>query len=52
MKKIIDNYNLTSYDYSNEFIPQKFFYKDAQLERTVVGIEKKNKDLLNSMNLV
>lgn len=38
--------------YSNEFIPQKFFYKDAQLERTVVGIEKKNKDLLNSMNLV
>lgn len=38
--------------YSNEFIPQKFFYKDAQLERTVDNIEKKNAQLLSSMNLI
>lgn len=38
--------------YSNEFIPQKFFYKDAQLERTVENIEKKNAQLLSSLNLV
>lgn len=38
--------------YSNEFIPQKFFYKDAQLERTIENIEKKNAQLLNSLNLV
>ena len=38
--------------YNNEFIPQKFFYKDAQLERTVDNIEKKNAQLLSSMNLI
>lgn len=38
--------------YSNEFIPQKFFYKDAQLERTVDNIEKKNAQLLSSLNLI
>lgn len=38
--------------YSNEFIPQKFFYKDAQFERTVENIEKKNANLLSSMNLI
>ncbi|MBR6612044.1 MAG: hypothetical protein IKK93_07390 [Campylobacter sp.] len=38
--------------YSNEFIPQKFFYKDAQFERTVENIEKKNASLLSSMNLI
>ena len=38
--------------YSNEFIPQKFFYKDAQLERTIENIEKKNAQLLSSMNLI
>ncbi len=38
--------------YSNEFIPQKFFYKDAQFERTVDSIEKKNANLLSSMNLI
>lgn len=38
--------------YNNEFIPQKFFYKDAQLERTVDNIEKRNAQLLSSMNLI